>query len=87
MDYKKERQKIIESAKKSLVELRKVAEQKIDIHEVEPERIKQAAASKKLAIEDSFSILQLIQDQEEILTGVVKEQESKDIFGVETRIK
>ena len=46
MDYKEERLKIIESAKKSLVELRKVAEQKIDIYEVEPEKIKQAAASK-----------------------------------------
>ena len=87
MDYKKERQKIIESAKKSLVELRKVAEQKIDIHEVEPERIKQAAASKKLAIEDSFTILQLIQDQENILQDKPKEEKTKDIFGVENRIR
>ena len=86
--YKKEREKIIASAKKSLIELRKVAEQQIDITEVEPEKIKQAAASKRLAIEDSFSILQLIQEQEELLIDAPeKKKEERSFFGVENKIK
>lgn len=87
MDYKKEREKIISSAKKSLVELRKVAEQVIDLSELDPEKAKQAAASKRLAVEDSFAILQIIQEQEDILVDRTKGETKNDFFGVESKIK
>lgn len=88
MDYKKETIKIIDSAKLSLIELRKVAEQKINIDEVEPEKIKQAAASKRLAIEDSFVILNMIKEEEALLKEPNKDKvEQKSFFGVENKIK
>lgn len=87
MDYKKEKEMIIESAKKSLVELRKVAEQIIDLAELDPEKARTAAAAKKLAVQDAFEILNLIQIQEGELEEKEDKKESDDFFGVESKIK
>lgn len=89
MNHKKEKQKIIESAKKSLVELRKVAEQVIDLSELDPEKAKTAAAAKRLAVEDSFAILELIRLEQEKLDAGEKETDStkkNEFFGIESRL-
>ena len=57
-------------------ELIKVAKEKIvdSDDDVSADRLKNAAATKKLAIFDAFEILNRIEQEEEILSGVNKEK-------------
>lgn len=65
--------KLIEAGRKAVEELIKVAEEKIIVKEegipsdLAADRLKNAAAAKKLAINDAFDILQRIDAEEEIL--------------------
>jgi hypothetical protein len=79
------RKKIIDAAEVALVELEKVIKQKIDLVELEPEKAKIAAQAKWVAIEDSFKIIEKIEE----LTDAKKEnkKESVKFLGVEDRIK
>lgn len=85
MDLKKERNRIIASAQKALVELDKLILQNIDLDELDPEKAKAAAQGKIEAIEGSFKILQRIQEE----TGEEEEvkKDGKSFFGVEGRLK
>jgi len=77
--------KVIEAAEVALVELDKVIRQKINLVELEPEKAKIAAQAKWVAIEDSFKIIEKIEE----LTNAKKEnkKESVKFLGVEDRIK
>lgn len=79
------RKKIIDAAEVALVELEKVIKQKIDLVELEPEKAKIAAQAKWVAIEDSFKIIEKIEE----LTDAKKEnkKESVKFLGVEDRIR
>ena len=79
------RKKVIEAAQVALLELDKVIRQRIDLVELEPEKAKIAAQAKWFAIEDSFKIIEKIEELSEDNTKDKKE--SVKFFGVEDRIK
>lgn len=70
-DYLKLRSKIVLAGKKAVEELIKIAEDKIKINEgdtsLAADRIKNAAASKKLAIFDALEILQKLEEESEFI--------------------
>tara|TARA_B100000683_G_C12496882_1_gene556409 strand:+ start:2199 stop:2408 length:210 start_codon:yes stop_codon:yes gene_type:complete len=60
-----------------------VAEEKIITHtedDVSADRLKNAAATKKLCIMDAFEILQRIEEEEAILSGETKEKKEERSF-------
>ena len=79
------RKKVIEASEVALIELDKVIRQRIDLVELEPEKAKIAAQAKWVAIEDSFKIIEKIEELSEDNTKDKKE--SVKFFGVEDRIK
>jgi hypothetical protein len=79
------RKKVIEAAEKALVELEKVIKQKIDLAELDPEKAKIAAQAKWAAIEDSFKIIDKIEQVYD--TKKETEKESIKFLGVENRVK
>jgi ASC-1-like (ASCH) protein len=77
MNTKETKKKIIQAGQKAIEELIKVAKEKIvdSDDDVSADRLKNAAATKKLAIMDAFEILTKIQLEEELLSE--KPQEIK----------
>ena len=61
-------------------ELIKVAKEKIvdSDDDVSADRLKNAAATKKLAIFDAFEILKRLEEEEEILSGKTKENKKEE---------
>ena len=69
---------IIQSGYKAVEELIRVAEEKIITHtdeDVSADRLKNAAATKKLAIFDAFEILNKITEEQALLDNKPKEKE------------
>ena len=83
MNTKETKKKIIQAGQKAVDELIKVAKEKIvdSDDDVSADRLKNAAATKKLAIFDAFEILQRIEEEENILKGIDKPQEVKSFRG------
>ena len=77
------RKKVIEASEIALIELDKVIRQKINLVELEPEKAKIAAQAKWVAIEDSFKIIERIEE----LSSDKKTEEKVKFLGVEDRIK
>jgi len=77
------RKKVIEASEIALVELDKVIRQKINLVELEPEKAKIAAQAKWVAIEDSFKIIEKIEE----LSSDKKTEDKVKFLGVEDRIK
>tara|TARA_R100001460_G_scaffold6371_4_gene16790 strand:+ start:3947 stop:4213 length:267 start_codon:yes stop_codon:yes gene_type:complete len=69
MNTKETKKKIILAGQKAIEELIKVAKEKIvdSDDDVSADRLKNAAATKKLAIMDAFEILNKIQNEEDML--------------------
>jgi hypothetical protein len=83
MKTKETRKNIIRAGRKAVDELIKVAEEKIITHtgdDVSADRLKNAAATKKLCIMDAFEILQRIEEEEAILEGKPKEEKKERVF-------
>ncbi len=83
MNTKETRKNIIRAGRKAVDELIKVAEEKIITHtddDVSADRLKNAAATKKLCIMDAFEILQRIEEEEAILTGKTLEKKEERSF-------
>ena len=80
MNIKDKKKNIIQAGYKAVDELIKVAKEEIvDTDEdVSADRLKNAAATKKLAIFDAFEILNRIQEEENILAG--KETKQAKVF-------
>tara|TARA_R110001606_G_scaffold35719_1_gene103454 strand:+ start:1361 stop:1615 length:255 start_codon:yes stop_codon:yes gene_type:complete len=74
--------KIIQAGLKAVEELIKVAKEKIvdSDDDVSADRLKNAAATKKLAIFDAFEILTRIQIEEDILNEKPKEVKEQKAF-------
>ena len=72
MNIKDKKKNIIQAGYKAVDELIKVAKEEIvDTDEdISADRLKNAAATKKLAIFDAFEILNKIQDEQNMLDGV-----------------
>ena len=84
MNIKETKKKIIQAGQKAVEELIKVAKEKIvdSDDDVSADRLKNAAATKKLAIFDAFEILTRIQVEEDILNEKPKEvKEQKTLKG------
>ena len=83
MNTKETKKNIIRAGRKAVDELIKVAEEKIITNtedDVSADRLKNAAATKKLAIFDAFEILNRIQEEENILDGKEPEEKKERIF-------
>ena len=78
------KKKIIEAGRKAVEQLIKVAKEDIIKHDPEDEiaadRLKNAAATKKLAIFDAFEILTRIEEEERLLDGKPAKEEEKKTF-------
>ena len=73
----------MQAGRKAVDELIKVAEEKIITNtedDVSADRLKNAAATKKLAIFDAFEILNRIQEEENLLDGKAPEEAKKKVF-------
>ena len=82
MNTKETKQKIIQAGHKAIEELIKVAKEKIvdSDDDVSADRLKNAAATKKLAIMDAFEILNKIQAEEDLLNQKPKEVKEEKAF-------
>ena len=85
METTEERRRlIIQAGRKAVDELIKVAEEKIVTggeDDVSVDRLKNAAATKKLAIFDAFEILSRIDSEENILNDTKPKSDKKESFG------
>jgi ASC-1-like (ASCH) protein len=82
MNTKETKKKIIQAGQKAVEELIKVAKEKIvdSDDDVSADRLKNAAATKKLAIFDAFEILNRIQQEEDMLNEKPKEAKEQKTF-------
>ena len=82
MNTKETKKKIIQAGQKAVEELIKVAKEKIvdSDDDVSADRLKNAAATKKLAIMDAFEILTKIQEEEDMLNEKPKEVKEQKAF-------
>jgi ASC-1-like (ASCH) protein len=82
MDIKKTKQNIIQAGQRAVDELIKVAKEPIvdSDDDISADRLKNAAATKKLAIFDAFEILQRIQEEEDMLNTKPKEVKQERTF-------
>ena len=82
MNTKETKKKIIQAGQKAIEELIKVAKEKIvdSDDDVSADRLKNAAATKKLAIMDAFEILTKITEEEEMLSEKPKEKKEERSF-------
>ena len=84
MNIKETKKLIIQAGHKAVEELINVAKEKIITNtedDVSADRLKNAAATKKLAIFDAFEILNRIQEEEAVLEGREVEKENKVFKG------
>ena len=84
MDTKQAKKNIILAGRKAVEELIKVAQEKIITNtedDVSADRLKNAAATKKLAIFDAFEILTRIQEEEDMLNNKPKKEQETKSFG------
>ena len=82
MNTKETKKSIIQAGHKAVDELIKVAKEPIvdSDDDISADRLKNAAATKKLAIFDAFEILTRIEEEERILENKPKEEEEKKTF-------
>ena len=83
MNTKETKKSIIQAGHKAVEELIKVAEEKIITNtedDVSADRLKNAAATKKLAIFDAFEILNRIQEEQNMLDDKPKEEKEVKPF-------
>jgi len=84
MSSKETRKNIIQAGQKAVKELIKVAEEKIITNtedDVSADRLKNAAATKKLAIFDAFEILSRIEEEKNMLEDKPGEAKEKSFKG------
>ena len=82
MSIKETKKSIIQAGQKAVEELIKVAKEPIvdSDDDISADRLKNAAATKKLAIFDAFEILNRIQEEENLLEGKAPEETKKKTF-------
>ena len=88
MNIKETKKNIIQAGHKAVEELIKVAEEKIITNtedDVSADRLKNAAATKKLAIFDAFEILNRIQEEERVLENKPVEEKKEAFKGFAER--
>jgi ASC-1-like (ASCH) protein len=83
MNIKETKQNIILAGQKAVEELIKVAREKIvdSDDDISADRLKNAAATKKLAIFDAFEILSRIEQEEQLLNDESADSPQKNFRG------
>ena len=83
MNAKDTKKSIIQAGHKAVEELIKVAKEKIvdSDDDISADRLKNAAATKKLAIFDAFEILNRIQEEQDMLDEKPRENKKETSFG------
>lgn len=92
MDSKEIKLQIIEAGEKAVIQLIKVAKEDIIKFDTDDElaadRLKNAAATKKLCIMDAFEILKRIEEEKTLLEGGIIEKKNNTLKGfAESRSK
>ena len=82
MSTKETKKRIIQAGHKAVEELIKVAKEAIvdSDDDISADRLKNAAATKKLAIFDAFEILNRIEEEKSMLDGKQKEETKPKAF-------
>ena len=82
MNIKETKKNIIQAGQKAVEELIKVAKEPIvdSDDDISADRLKNAAATKKLAIFDAFEILSRIQEEENMLEDKPVEEKKEKLF-------
>ena len=82
MNTKETKKNIIQAGRKAVEELIKVAKEAIvdSKEDISADRLKNAAATKKLAIFDAFEILNRIEEEENLLEGKAPEETKEKTF-------
>ena len=83
MNTKETKKSIIQAGHRAVEELINVAREKIITNtedDVSADRLKNAAATKKLSIFDAFEILNRIQEEENLLEGKTPKEAEKKVF-------
>ena len=82
MNIKETKKNIIQAGQKAVDELIKVAKEPIvdSDDDISADRLKNAAATKKLAIFDAFEVLNRIKEEENILEGKESEEKKEKVF-------
>ena len=82
MNTKETKKNIIQAGQRAVEELIKVAKEAIvdSDDDISADRLKNAAATKKLAIFDAFEILNRIQEEEDLLNEKPKEVKEEKAF-------
>ena len=82
MNTRETKKNIIQAGRKAVDELIKVAKEAIvdSDDDISADRLKNAAATKKLAIFDAFEILNRIEEEEQVLKDLDKPNQSKNKF-------
>ena len=82
MNIKETKRNIIQAGQVAVEELIKVAKEPIvdSDDDISADRLKNAAATKKLAIFDAFEILNRIQEEENLLEGKAPEEAREKVF-------
>ena len=82
MNIKETKKSIILAGQIAVEELIKVAKEAIvdSKEDISADRLKNAAATKKLAIFDAFEILNRIQEEENLLEGKAPEERKEKVF-------
>ena len=83
MNIQEKKENIIQAGYKAVEELVKVAKEPIvdSDDDISADRLKNAAATKKLAIFDAFEILNRINEEENMLEGKVEEKKETTFKG------
>ena len=83
MSTKETKKNIIQAGQVAVKELIKVAKEPIIDYgpDISADRLKNAAATKKLAIFDAFEILNRIQEEEDMLNNKPKKDDKTKAFG------
>lgn len=84
------KKQIIDSGYKAVEELIKVAEEKIITHEeddLSADKLRSAAQAKKVAIMDAFEILKKVEEESNIIEGIVNNQVNTNRGFAESRAK
>ena len=83
MNTKKTKESIIQAGQRAVEELIKVAKEAIvdSDDDISADRLKNAAATKKLAIFDAFEILNRIKEEEDMINEKPKEEIKTKAFG------
>jgi len=82
MNIKETKKNIIQAGYRAVEELIKVAKEEIvdTGDDISADRLKNAAATKKLAIFDAFEILNRVEEEKNMLENKPKKEDTKDTF-------